>query len=128
MRVLVIGESEKVALGKVKEYAEKNVLSFDDLLDIKNGTEPVVGDRKEHSCIIPQDFRVVYSVEKHPLKNGKGFAKIRHTSISVPEEGKLPNVQACEMIIMELGFKNPLQDCILSVEEGRAINIMEEME
>jgi hypothetical protein len=127
MRVLVIGESEKEILGKLREYAEKHVLSFDDLLDIKNGTEAVVGDREEHSCIVPQDFRVVYSIEKHPLKDGGGFATIRHASISVPTEGKLPNVEACHMIIMELGFKNDLPDCMISIEEGRAINIMEEM-
>ncbi len=127
MRVLVIGQEEKTSLTKLREFAEKNILNFDDLLDIKNGAEPVVGDRPGHSCIIPVDFRVVFSVELHPNKDGSGFTKLRLMSMSVPTEGKLPNPEACKMVMSELGFQSELEDCYVKIEDGdRAILIIEE--
>jgi hypothetical protein len=125
MRNLVIGPDERLLLDTLRQHAEDNVLSFDDLLDIKNGQAMVVGNRKEHRCVVPDNFRIVYSVEEHPLKDGSGFAKLRHASISVPDKGKLPNPHACEMIIMELGYKNRFLECMVDIEEGRAVNIIE---
>lgn len=131
MRVLVIGQEERASLGKIKEFAESNVLSFDDLLDIKNNTEPNVGNRPNHWCIIPDNFRVVYSVEMHPNKDGSGFTKLRAMSMSVPNEGKLPNPDACNMVMIELGFKGTLEDCYVRIENDEndvphAILIIEE--
>ena len=125
MRVLVIGPSEKEILKKLKENAEQNVFSFDDLLDMYNKRVPIVGEREGFTCTIPATFRIAYSIEEHPLKDGKGFKKLRHASISVPEIGKLPNPEACNMIIEELGYKNKLDGCVVHVED-RAINIIEE--
>lgn len=126
MRVLVMGPEEKDKLSKLKENAIKNIFSFDDLLDMKNEQAPIPGDIDGFSCIIPDGFRVVYSIEHHPKTDGSGFTPIRHASISVHEEGKLPNPHACEMIIAELGFTNPLENCLIDVEGGYAINVMEE--
>jgi len=131
MRVLVMGPPERETLKKLREHAESNVLSFDDLLDIKNKQAPVVGHRKEHVCIIPTDFRVVYSVEQHPYKQQTGdkpsFATLRHASISVPAEGKMPTPEACQMIIAELGFKSDFEDCMIDVStENEVVGIIEE--
>lgn len=126
MRPLVIGPEEKEKLQALKDNAEQNILSFDDLLDIKNKREPLVGDRPGFSCEIPVGFRVVFSLENHPMKDGSGFKTIRHMSMSVDAEGKLPNPIACKMIMEELGYKSELIDCIISIERNHAINILEE--
>lgn len=126
-----MGPPEKESIKKVKEFAESHVLNFDDLLDIKNGAEPFVGNRKGHSCIIPQDFRIVFSVEMHPRKDGKGFTKLRVMSMSVPAEGKLPSVEAVQMVLPELGFTSKFEDSYVTMEndakgEPVAIVVMEE--
>lgn len=126
-----MGPPERESIKQVKEFAEKNVLSFDDLLDIKNGAAPFVGRRKGHSCIIPSDFRIVYSVELHPKKDGSGFTKLRVMSMSVPAEGKLPSVESVQMVLPELGYTSKFEDSYVTVEndskgEPVAIVVMEE--
>lgn len=125
-RPLVIGPEEQEKLKALRENAENNVFSFDDLLDIKNGAPPP-GDREGFSCVLPVDFKVVYTVEMMPRKDGSGFTKIRHMSMSVPTPGRLPSVQACEMVMEELGFKNKIQsgECMVHVEQEIAVNVME---
>ena len=83
MRMLLIGDEERQILHALKENAERNVLSFDDMLDVKNGAEPPAGDRPGFMAVIPQDFTVVFSHENHPLKDGTGMAVVRHASFSV---------------------------------------------
>ena len=116
MRPLVIGENEKEALSKLKQNAESNIFSFDDLLDMKNEVTEIVGDRPDFFCYIPVGYRVVYSIEEHPLKEGGGFLKIRHASISVDKPKSLPSPEACELIIKELGYENGMENCQLSIE------------
>lgn len=134
-RVLVMGPDEKESIRKVKEFAESHVLNFDDLLDIKNGTEPFVGNREGHSCIIPINFRIVYSVEMHPKKvqpkNGTEYIKLRVMSMSVPTEGKLPSVEAVKMVLPELGFTSKFEESYVTLEKDKkgepvAIVVMEE--
>lgn len=127
MRPLILGEEQKETLLKLKQNAESNPLSFDDLLDIYNGHQPMVGDREGFSCIIPVGYRVCLSIEDQPKKDGSGFMKTRHMSVSVATEGKLPNPEACKMIMSELGFKKELHECIVDfdTESKRAISIIE---
>ena len=90
-----------------------------------NGQQEIVGDRKGFSCIIPHEYRVVFSIEEQ-FREGKPI-KTRHASVSVSTEG-LPNVAAVEAIISELGF-GPMHNCILSLEkESKAINVIEIIE
>lgn len=100
MRPLIIGENEKRELLRIKYYAESNPFSVDNMLDIYNRSLPPIGENKKHVCVIPIDFRVVFSIETQK----KGLA--RHVSISVPDINRSPSIEACDMIIKELGFKN----------------------
>lgn len=126
MRVLIIGEEERQRIKEIREYAENNPFSFDDILDIKNGHEPAPGDIDKFAFRLPGGIRVVFTIDEQPLKNGAGFTKVRHISLSVPVKDKLPSPEACELILVEFGFKNKLEDCYVHLEEEGCVNIMEE--
>ena len=115
-------EKEKETLKNLREHAEKNEFSLDDLMNIMNRTQPPAGDRKGFSCIIPVGVRIVHSIETHP------GGKMRHMSVSL-ESGKLPMPELVNMILPELGFKNDMSgECHVSIEEKeKAINIMEKV-
>lgn len=119
MRPLVIDEEAKIKLQTLKEFAERNPLSVDDLLDIHNKSEPPVGDREGFSCEIPFGFRIVFSVEPQP----KGPA--RHLSISVDAPNRMPNPVAVQLLMQELGFDKELEECYVYFEDKNAVNIIE---
>lgn len=104
MRALIIGHEEKEKLAALKKHAEQNEMSMDDMLDLMSGAVSPAGDRPGFSCIIPTDFRVVFTVEAQPR------GRARHVSISVPEENKVPSPESCDLIMMHLGFKKSLLD------------------
>jgi hypothetical protein len=119
MSVLLIGTEEKESLKKLRENAERNEFSLDDLLDIMNKAEVPAGDRKGFSCILPVDVRVVFSIETHP------GGKARHMSVSM-KSGKLPMPELVGMILPELGYTTKMEECHVSIEEEeKAINVME---
>jgi len=110
-RPLIITPEIKEELLSLKEYAEKNTYSMDDLLDMYNKQKPVAGDVKEHVRYIPVGFRIVFSTENQI----KGF--IKHLSVSIDEDNVLPGIPAVQLIMKELGFENELEDCLISIEE-----------
>lgn len=88
---------------RVMRYAEENIYSIDDLLDMKNGELPVPGDVPQRICTIPLEYRVVYSIEQHPGTMAK------HISISVgKEEGRFPSIEAVGHIMSLFGFKSDI--------------------
>src|SRR6266849_9544266 len=100
MRPLVIGEEEKGKLHRIREYAEKHPYSMAEMLDLLNGEAKGAGLNPDLQCILPVDFRVVFSIEAQ--KHGQA----RHLSISVPGRGKVPNEFSCLMVMDELGFQS----------------------
>lgn len=122
MRPLLIDDKVKADLKELAEYAEKNVYSMDDLLDIMNGATDPPGLDKNFTRTIPYEYRVVFTIEDQV----KG--KFRHLSISVGDRTKLPNPHACEEIIKLLGFESEIYECLINVsEEEGAINILEKI-
>lgn len=121
----ILSDKSKSHLTALKNYAEANPISFDDLLDIRNGREPFIGDRPGHSCTIPAGFRVVFSIEYQPVKDSNEFAKTRHASFSIHD--RVPHPDACKALMTELGFKKELEDCIVYYDPGeiKAINVIE---
>lgn len=116
MGVLVIDAEAKERISKLKEYAESNEMSLDDLLDIYNDPSLAAGRLKEHNILLYNGYRVVYTIEHQPK------FKARHISISL--NNQLPPVHAAQLIIDEFGFENSLEDCHI-YEEPNAINIIE---
>jgi len=121
MRALLIDDNVKAELKSLTEYAFKNQYSSDKMLDRVNGDVEPPGDDKNFYRIIPNDFKVVFTVETHPV------GKFRHASISVGDRTKLPNPHACEEIVKMLDFDGDLSDCRLGGFEDGAIDIMQEI-
>ena len=123
MRILILDGETKDKLQNLVAYAENNPLTMDDLLDTYNKQLAPVGDMSGHVVNLPFGFRVVYSIEQQV----KG--DVRHLSISVDDEGKLPNDVAVREVMKLIGFKNELEKCIIKLEEigpnRQAINVWE---
>jgi len=118
MGILVIDTEAKERISKLKEYAESNEFSIDDLLDIYNDPSKAAGCFKEHNLLLDDGYRVVFSIEQQPK------FKVRHISISLND--KIPPVKSVELIIKEFGFTSELTDCHI-YEEPNAINILEKI-
>ena len=127
MRPLLIDNKAKKDIAKVVEHAFANKIQIETLQKMVKNEVPAVGDLSGYSCYIFKDFRVVFSIEHHPM----GWC--RHMSISVPSDTKLPSVGAVQMIMEEFGFQTPIRNCHVRVEDTgdlerpRAVNIIEAM-
>lgn len=108
--VLVIGENEKEALRRLKEYALQNVVQLETLL-----TRKPIGNNSNHVVVIPSDFRIVYSVEQQPAP----LRLCRHMSISVSREGRAPIPQSINMVAEELEFRNNAVDTYTRQTEAK---------
>jgi hypothetical protein len=123
VRPLLIDKDLTDQIESLVEYAEKNQITMDYLLDQKNGEERPPGDFKEYTRILPFGYRIVFTIELQPA------GKIRHLSISVDEDEKLPNETAVQEIMNLIGFKNELRKCKVHLEDisekRKAINVIE---
>ncbi len=121
MQVLVLDDNFKNELRSLREYAEKNPYSMDDLLDVMNKSKPIPGDIPEFQRIIPIDIRVVFTIENQVR------CDLRHCSISVKKKGVFPNLHIVQEIITVLGFTTPLNECHITKDEScdQAISIIE---
>lgn len=123
MRILLIDDAIRARIAAIIEYAEANVIPIDEQLDVKNGELPPAGDNKAYRCIIPDGFRVIYTIEEHPQ------GKVRHLSMSVNVEGNCPSPEAVSMIMKEFGFKTRLAVAKVYLEDigpnHKAVNVLE---
>lgn len=126
MSILVINEEIIKEIKKLVEYAEANILTIDDLLDIQNGDKEIVGNLEQHMIHIPMGYKIVYSVEMQPA------GKCRHLSMSVNSKSGLPIPEAAKEIMQIIGYKNPLDKCTIWMEDignnKKAINILEKID
>lgn len=125
---MIIGEAEIKELYRLKKYAEENILSFDDLLDIKNGDRPPPGRVKEFGTVIPFEYYVVFTIEEQPQAGV--FKKFRHLSVSVGDivtKGVFPSPAAVKGIMGMLGFTTTNLEELYKVyiEQEIAVNVME---
>jgi hypothetical protein len=129
--VLLTQENEKDILNLIK-YAEENKLdlAYMDELQMKQRLEiPIetVGDDDKAIIMLPLDFKVVFSIEEHPL----GWC--RHISISKNGTGNI-DMYELVFIMSKFGFTSTLEDgkCYVYSEEYNingveysAVNIIE---
>lgn len=112
-----------MAMIELRKYAEANPMSWDELLDIKNGVLPMAGDRPLH-VVVSSAHRIAYSIEHQNVR-------LRHLSISHRVD-KFPSIHITTMVMGALGFKKPLLECSVTQEEGSngimAMNIIEVIE
>lgn len=105
LRVLIIDANARAAIGRLRAYAESHRVSLDTLRRCQEHPELAVGNNPAHVIIIPQGYRVVFSLEEQPAGLGE------HLSISVlpPQPNVYPNVESVVQIALEFGWpKLPL--------------------
>jgi hypothetical protein len=126
MRLLVIDSNIREKIAALVKYAEENPVSIDELLDTINKQAKPVGDFSQHTLNLPFGYRLVYSIEEQP----KG--RIRHLSMSVNEDEKLPNIEVVKEVLKIIGFKNELENCMIKLEnispKRQAVNVLEIIE
>jgi len=121
MPVLLIDKSAREKIENIIDYAKKHPTKKSDLLKIKEGKKPPVGDNTKHSLILSGHYRIVYSRE-HQI-DGRFY---HHLSISVPG-GKCPSVPSVEMIAEEFGMGRNMQSWNGIWMEGKAVNVIKEI-
>jgi hypothetical protein len=57
-------------------------------------------------------FKIVYSIEEHPLKDGTDTVWGRHMSVSLDKPTRVPSIEAVSLLCKEFGFKS-LQECFV---------------
>jgi len=119
---LIIDEQVLGFIKRVSDHAEANRIDFQNMKAIAESIQKPVGDNDNYVCYLPVGFRVVYSIEEHPL----GWC--RHLSVSVDTVGKMPSIPAVEMIMREFGFTGTINDQLnVWVEKERAINVLQKI-
>lgn len=122
MGVPLVWDSKELAA--YRQRIENQKIPLHEMKRIVSGDATIVGDRPSHVFNFPLGYRLVYSIEEHPLRNGSGTIWIRHMSMSIAVEGRAPNPIALEMIGKELGFP-PLKECSIQME-GSAVCVLAE--
>lgn len=126
MRPLLMDDEQKQKIAKVVAYAEAHPYSRPymqervALAGLKQDVAP--GDDPNFRCEIPFGFKCVFTIEEQPV----GWC--RHLSVSVDNPTKVPSIPAVEMLMKEFGFKGPLKECYVYMEEDispKAVNIIE---
>lgn len=125
IRPFIIDHQVKMELESLKEYAEANPLTIDNLLDMFNGAIPPAGDTKEYSRLLPFGFKVVLTIM--PDSHGTLY---RQMSMSVSNGQRIwpPNPHVVDLILPFLGFTKSLSDCVTDIEIteiGQAVIVIE---
>ncbi len=123
MRPLIIDEELKSKISALVAYAEKNPFSMDNVLDVYNNEMAPAGDMDQYTLILPFGYKIVYSIENQPVGN------VRHLSMSIDADGKLPSTVVVKIIMKMIGFENEIEDCQVKLEDyapnQQAVNVWE---
>lgn len=116
---------------ELKRHADHNFINVEEMKQIVDGKAKPVGDRPGHECTLDFGFRVVYSIEEHPTKDG-GTVWLRHMSMSLVKADRTPNEFALGSVGQLLGFptvnnKLDYEKCSMWLE-GQAVNAVCEVE
>ena len=124
---LLIGEHERTELQRIRALANErpvDMLTLPALLLTPDGKAEHRERMTEQTVEIPAAYLVTFSVEIH-----HPHGTMRHMSMSVQREGRLPNGVAVWIVALELGFTGSLGDCIAWLENlkghGRAVNVVQ---
>jgi len=95
---LQITEEDTKEVKKVVQYAEHNKYNIEMIKEIMDGKREPAGLNSEHVKFFHVDYRVVYSIEEHPM----GWC--RHLSVSVSNKDRYPNPAAVQRIMEVYGI------------------------
>jgi hypothetical protein len=110
MAVLIIGAEERARIAEIVNYARAHPVTLDvvrhgivDDTDVLKLEDRVPGIERPPSAHVafPGGFHAAFSIEQQPA----GFCS--HLSISVERKGKMPSLEAVQMIAEEFGVPFP---------------------
>jgi hypothetical protein len=132
LELLLLNDDVQKKIKTLIEYADNHVVSYEKMVELQEKTEleeaidDAIGNDPNHSIELPLGYRVVYSIEVHPI------GECRHISVSV--DNKEPDLDNLRLILDFFGFMSNLQDgkCYAYVEsytvdsiEYSAVNVVE---
>jgi len=114
---LIITDEIRQSILAIKQYAEKNVYTAEDMLKIKKGTLQPAGDDQDF-VVMMGVYRVVYTLEEQPA-----YGLCHHISVSLVngEKDRGPAPVAVEVILKAFGIR-PLKDSATFWPEPRGDN------
>jgi hypothetical protein len=133
MTVFIMDAETEQRLLALADYAEENRIPLDEMKsraeDYERGIIRELGS--EHNLELPMGFKVVFTIEEHPLRDGSGTMWLRHMSMSSPRVGRVPVRPAVEWVMRVLGYISEFEECMIYPEDFGpdrvAINVLEEM-
>jgi hypothetical protein len=121
-RKLYINSAAKREVERVIKYAESHIVSYSALEAMVTGQISPVGDKRGHVCLIPREYRIVYSIEEQAI------GLCRHLSVSLNETKYIADQNALNKILELFGFDGDISDCYVWIEEldnVNAVNIVQ---
>jgi hypothetical protein len=118
MRPLIIDDKIKEEIQRLKDHAEKNIFTIDDLKKIVSREVPHISSRPGFTIEIPIGYHVVFSMSEQKL----GIA--RELSVSINDSDKKISPEAMQLLLDEFGFDHPITECVVK-ESSKAIYIAE---
>lgn len=132
IRPLVIDDAARSQIRALQATAKENPYDFARVKKLCEGLEHPVGDH--YAIKLDFGYRVVYSIEQQPLKDGSGYTWCDHLSISVSCENEVwPSPEACNWILSEFGMPT-MDSCAIWLENDKdstmpsAVNFVSERE
>lgn len=107
---------DNYALAELKEYAEQNPLSLNEVKKIISGQELPPGEREGYTLFLEPCWKLVYSIGVYPNEI-EGSSVVRHMSIGLSKPGRVANLVTVKFISKTLGFPE-LEKCYVSCENG----------
>lgn len=121
MRILQIDDETLKDIDKVIRYANKHKFGKHQMKLIMSGDLKAAGLNPDYVVHIHQGYRVVYSLEEHPI----GWCQ--HISISVERSDKYPHEIAVKMILEAFRMSGDLNKCLNTwvEKETESVNILQ---
>ena len=126
MAALIIDEKIEGQIADLKAFAEKNTITSDQMIAISEGRLPPIGDDPRYHIFIPLNYRVVYTVEEHPMQDGGGYRRCKHISVSISKKGRCPTLEAVNEFLKLFKFKNRIDENNRLEESGTFTVYLEE--
>jgi hypothetical protein len=123
MRVLQIDYETLEDIQKVVKYANEYKFDKHQMKLIMSGDLKAAGLNPDFVVYIHDGYRVVYSIEEHPI------GRCQHISISVDRSNKYPQEFAVKMILEAFGMSGDFKKCldIWLEKETESVNILQKV-
>lgn len=112
MSTPIVIDEDKIS--ELRQHAELHFIDIKEMERLMAGDVTPIGDRPGYACLLDFGYRLVFSIEEHPLKKG-GTVWFRHMSLSLNQHDRTPNEYAMGQVGKLLGF--PIKDHKLDYEK-----------